>query len=81
VQKKWAETWYNEKREEISAYEKVAKTFGTSTTFGKSSKILQKIFRLMHGMLDGVYYTVGAPLGFKTLPIIGATWPQFKERK
>jgi len=86
--KKWAETWYWQKKKEIPAYEQRAKTFVKSPIFGTSSKTLQNIFRLMHekdGMLDGVYYTVGAPLGLKHIiylrkDILGA-WPKFRLKK
>ena len=81
----WAETWYNKKKKETKEYEKTAKTFELSQTFGKSSKTLQNIFKLMHtrgGMLDGVYYTVGAPLGLNHTVYLGLTaWPKFRLRK
>lgn len=64
--------WYKEMMGKAEEYEKTAKEFIKSTTFGQSAKYLQKLFNFMRkkggfftnepgGMLNGVYYTVGYP--------------------
>jgi len=82
--------WYDTMMKQTKEYEKTTKEFENHPIFGaKELKTLKDLFHLMNkkeGMLDGVYYTIGAAIpGLKGLKYkvylrkeILASWPKFK---